>query len=178
MAEVRKTTVGPDLVALKENTQEIVDTSKALADEITKDGGVIDALEKQYNAVSKITGAYAQYRDVIADLIAQYDGFMGRINTTVNTAAGTGNSSPTTGPEGFASGGYTGEWGPGGKLAMLHQKELILKEGDTENFLASLEVLRDIVKVIDLHAMNAQLGGLLNSPQYHDYEGSREVLEQ
>ncbi len=178
MAEVRKTTVGPDLVALKENTQEIVEASDALAEAVTKDGGVIDALEEEYNAVSKITGAYAQYRDVIAELIAQYDGFMGRINTTVNTAAGTGNSSPTPGPEGFASGGYTGEWGPGGKIAMLHQKELILKEGDTENFLASLEVLRDIVKVIDLHAMNAQLGGLLNSPQYHDYEGSKEVLEQ
>ena len=178
MAEVRKTTVGPDLVALKENTQEIVKASDALAEAVTKDGGVIDALEKEYNAVSKITGAYAQYRDIIADLITQYDGFMGRITTTVNTAAGTGNSSPTPGPEGFASGGYTGEWGPGGKLAMLHQKELILKEGDTENFLASLEVLRDIVKVIDLHAMNAQLGGLLNSPQYHDYEGTREVLEQ
>ena len=178
MAEVRKTTVGPDLVALKENTQEIVEASDALAEAVTKDGGVIDALEKEYNAVSKITGAYAQYRDIIADLITQYDGFMGRITTTVNTAAGTGNSSPTPGPEGFASGGYTGEWGPGGKIAMLHQKELILKEGDTENFLASLEVLRDIVKVIDLHAMNAQLGGLLNSPQYHDYEGTREVLEQ
>ena len=178
MAEVRKTTVGPDLVALKENTQEIVEASDALAEAVTKDGGVIDALEKEYNAVSKITGAYAQYRDIIADLITQYDGFMSRINTTVNTAAGTGNSSPTPGPEGFASGGYTGEWGPGGKLAMLHQKELILKEGDTENFLASLEVLRDIVKVIDLHAMNAQLGGLLNSPQYHDYENGKEVLEQ
>ena len=178
MAEIRKTTIGPDLVALKENTQEIVDASDALAEAVTKDGGVIDALEEEYNAVSKITGAYAQYRDIIADLIAQYDGFMGRINTAVNTAADTGNSSPTPGPTGFASGGYTGEWGPGGKLAMLHQKELILKEGDTENFLASLEVLRDIVKVIDLHAMNAQLGGLLNSPQYHDYEGSREVLEQ
>ena len=178
MAEVCKTTVGPDLVALKENTQEIVEASDALAEAVTKDGGVIDALEKEYNAVSKITGAYAQYRDIIADLITQYDGFMGRITTTVNTAAGTGNSSPTPGPEGFASGGYTGEWGPGGKLAMLHQKELILKEGDTENFLASLEVLRDIVKVIDLHAMNAQLGGLLNSPQYHDYEGTKEVLEQ
>ena len=178
MAEVRKTTVGPDLVALKENTQEIVEASDALAEAVTKDGGVIDALEEEYNAVSKITGAYAQYRDVIAELIAQYDGFMGRINTTVNTAAGTGNSSPTPGPEGFASGGYTGEWGPGGKIAMLHQKELILKEGDTENFLASLEVLRDIVKVIDLHAMNAQFGGLLNSPQYHDYENGKEVLEQ
>ena len=178
MAEVRKTTVGPDLVALKENTQEIVEASDALAEAVTKDGGVIDALEEEYNAVSKITGAYAQYRDVIAELIAQYDGFMGRITTTVNTAAGTGNSSPTPGPEGFASGGYTGEWGPGGKLAMLHQKELILKEGDTENFLASLEILRDIVQIIDLHSMNAQLGGLLKSPQYHDYENGKEVLEQ
>ena len=178
MAEIRKTTIGPDLVALKENTKEIVDASDDLTKAITKDGGVLDALEEEYNKVSKITGAYAAYRDIIADLITQYDGFMGRITTTVNGAAGTGNTSPTPGPEGFASGGYTGEWGPGGKIAMLHQKELILKEGDTENFLASLEVLRDIIQVIDLHSMNAQLGGLLNSPQYHDYEGSREVLEQ
>jgi hypothetical protein len=28
----------------------------------------------------------------------------------------------------FATGGYTGEWGPEGKLAMLHEKELILNK--------------------------------------------------
>jgi hypothetical protein len=66
------------------------------------------------------------------------------------------------------TGGYTGSWGSEGKLAMLHQKELILNEDDTSNFLASLEVLRKIIQVIDLQSANAQISGLLNSPQYYD----------
>jgi hypothetical protein len=38
--------------------------------------------------------------------------------------------------EGFDTGGYTGEWsGAYGKLAMLHEKELVLNKHDTENFL-------------------------------------------
>jgi hypothetical protein len=37
--------------------------------------------------------------------------------------------------EGLASGGYTGEWGSEGKLAFLHEKELVLNADDTANFL-------------------------------------------
>lgn len=55
----------------------------------------------------------------------------------------------------FATGGYTGEWGNSGKLAMLHQKELVLNAEDTKNFLAGIEVLRDVVQRIDLQAMYA-----------------------
>jgi len=36
---------------------------------------------------------------------------------------------------GFASGGYTGSWGNEGKLALLHEKELVLNADDTKNFL-------------------------------------------
>jgi len=52
----------------------------------------------------------------------------------------------------FASGGYTGEWGPSGKLAFLHQKELVLNNDDTRNFLAGISILRDITSMIDLQA--------------------------
>jgi hypothetical protein len=62
------------------------------------------------------------------------------------------------------TGGYTGKWGPYGKLAMLHEKELILNKGDTENFLASMEVLERILQVIDLHSASSQIGGILSSP--------------
>jgi hypothetical protein len=31
----------------------------------------------------------------------------------------------------FASGGYTGDWGTDGKLALLHEKEIVLNEEDT-----------------------------------------------
>ena len=75
------------------------------------------------------------------------------------------------------TGGYTGEWGVEGKLAMLHQKELVLNADDTANFLASLEILREIVNAINLHSLSAQLGGLLSSPGYIGTNNSQ-VLEQ
>lgn len=80
-------------------------------------------------------------------------------------------------PQQFDTGGYTGSWGSEGKLAMLHQKELILSADDTTNFLASLEVLREIMKVIDLHSTHAQISGILNSPTYYDYN-EPQTLEQ
>jgi len=38
---------------------------------------------------------------------------------------------------------YTGEWGPEGKLAILHEKELVLNKDDTENFLKALEIVKN-----------------------------------
>jgi hypothetical protein len=51
---------------------------------------------------------------------------------------------------GLATGGYTGAWGPEGKLAMLHEKELVLNKQDTSNFLSSLDLLHDIISMIDI----------------------------
>lgn len=53
----------------------------------------------------------------------------------------------------FDTGGYTGEWDSSGKLAILHQKEIVLNKDDTANFLAGISVLRDIVKQIDLRSL-------------------------
>ena len=79
---------------------------------------------------------------------------------------------------GFDTGGYTGDWsGSYGKLAMLHKKELILKEGDTENFLASMELLERILSIIDLQSANAQLGGMLSSPSYGNH-ATETIVEQ
>ena len=79
----------------------------------------------------------------------------------------------------FDTGGYTGSWaGSYGKLAMLHQKELVLNEGDTANFLAGMEFLDKIVSMIDLYSANAQLGGVLSSPSFSSYGSANEVLEQ
>ena len=61
----------------------------------------------------------------------------------------------------YATGGYTGEWqGDGssdaddGKLAVLHQKELILNEKDTSNILKVVDMVRNMGQAI--------LGGLSN----------------
>lgn len=60
----------------------------------------------------------------------------------------------------FDTGGYTGSWGNSGKLALLHEKELVLNADDTKNFLAGINILRDVVKSIDLQAMCASNSGM------------------
>ena len=56
----------------------------------------------------------------------------------------------------FDTGGYTGSWGPEGRLAMLHQKEIILNADDTANFLSAINIVRDIASMIDLRAAAQQ----------------------
>jgi hypothetical protein len=78
---------------------------------------------------------------------------------------------------GLATGGYTGDWaGSYGKLAFLHQKELVLNAQDTENFLASMEVMERILQVIDMQSANAQLGGILSSPGFNS--NNSQIIEQ
>ena len=64
-------------------------------------------------------------------------------------------------PEGYDTGGYTGAWGSEGRLAYLHQKELVLNAEDTANMLASVGILRQIANVIDLNAL-ASAGGFIS----------------
>lgn len=59
----------------------------------------------------------------------------------------------------FFTGGYTGNWaGPEGKMAMLHQKELVLNAKDTENMLNIVSMVREISKIIDINAISAGNG--------------------
>ena len=64
-------------------------------------------------------------------------------------------------PEGFDTGGYTGAWGSEGRLAYLHQKELVLNAEDTVNMLTSVGILRQIASIIDLNAL-ASAGGFIS----------------
>ena len=64
----------------------------------------------------------------------------------------------------FDTGGYTGNWGPEGKLAMLHEKELILNENDTSNLLSTISFIRELVNMIDAQAASASLFNLMSTP--------------
>ena len=45
----------------------------------------------------------------------------------------------------FDTGGYTGDWGTSdGKVALLHEKELVLNKKDTANILDSVNIVRDM----------------------------------
>lgn len=72
-------------------------------------------------------------------------------------------------PDSFDSGGYTGNWGSFGRLAMLHQKELVLNETDTANMLAAVQITRAMLDTIDLNARQASFGfGDLVASGIHD----------
>ena len=58
----------------------------------------------------------------------------------------------------FDTGGYTGSWGPEGRLAMLHQKEIVLNAHDTENLLSIVSMVRDMNDRIELNARAMQYG--------------------
>jgi hypothetical protein len=79
-------------------------------------------------------------------------------------------------PSSFDTGGYTGEWGSEGKLAALHEKELVLNKEDTKNFLASLELLHNIIKMIDINTSNSLISRL-DSAELKTNK-SNDVLEQ
>jgi hypothetical protein len=49
---------------------------------------------------------------------------------------------------GFDTGGYTGDWGSDGRLALLHQKELVLNQEDTQNILDAVSLIRSMNDVI------------------------------
>ena len=57
-------------------------------------------------------------------------------------------TNPYKKPSSFDSGGYTGPWGSEGKLALLHEKELILNKTDTENILDAVSIIRSMSQSI------------------------------
>lgn len=78
---------------------------------------------------------------------------------------------------GYDTGGYTGSWGDDGKLALLHEKELVLNKDDTENFLKIVGMVRQIAQVIDLNAGAANsfsLSGLIAN----GINGNAQTLQQ
>lgn len=78
--------------------------------------------------------------------------------------------------EKFDTGGYTGAWGSEGRMAMLHEKELVLNKQDTSNLLNAVSMIRQIASVIDLNAYSSAGfgGGMLSAGRV----GSTGTLEQ
>jgi hypothetical protein len=83
----------------------------------------------------------------------------------------------------FDTGGYTGEWGNEGKLAVLHQKELVLNKEDTENMLSAVKIVRSLDDVLNSinQSITARIGGLLSdlgSSIVGSFSSSSDKLEQ
>ena len=116
-----------------------------------KDAGYSDdaiALALRAFNDSKPGGGYSYYYDKALELVQSYD-----------------------------TGGYTGDWGPEGKLAVLHEKELVLNAQDTENFLTATTMLHEISQMLDNNALLASLGMINLSAMTLNTEADK-ILQQ
>ena len=77
---------------------------------------------------------------------------------------------------GYATGGYTGEWGPEGKLAFLHEKELVLNQDDTENLLSAVSFIREIVSLIDAQAAMSSFSNMFSAVRGSNYDQSLQQM--
>lgn len=117
--------------------------------------GSDDYYKYMQNREDKINGGY----DVGAATNARVDAFYRKGLTLPITRNGQTYHYFTDIPDsvwkqlvGFRSGGYTGTWNDDGKLAFLHQKELVLNADDTENMLTSIQLVRQIAKQLDFNS--------------------------
>lgn len=74
----------------------------------------------------------------------------------------------------FDTGGYTGTWDNTGRLAMLHQKQLVLNATDTANILKVVDLVRDM-NILALSRMD-QLSGAI--PSYSTLADGVNSIEQ
>ena len=70
---------------------------------------------------------------------------------------------------GYDTGGYTGSWGEStfdnknGKLAVLHQKELVLNATDTANILTAVSAVRDMAQIFKMNSLEGIASSISNS---------------
>ncbi|WP_412095121.1 transglycosylase SLT domain-containing protein [Bacillus haynesii] len=102
--------------------------------------GKITDIAKQLNEFSKFINSNMESigKSISNNLIDKLKEASKALNVVV--------SGNTTGKKvaSFDVGGYTGTWGSSGRLAMLHEQELVLNKADTSNVLKIVELTRNI----------------------------------
>ncbi len=79
----------------------------------------------------------------------------------------------------FDTGGYTGEWGNSGKLAMLHEKELVLNADDTVNLLTAVEIMRALGTTLDKTGLDlTKAVGSFNATRINNVDSNDTIVEQ
>ena len=79
----------------------------------------------------------------------------------------------------YDTGGYTGSWGKEGKIAMLHEKELVLNKTDTQNILDAVSIVRNLTSGLS-SLQNSLVGQLTSSTQNisNNIEKEKTTLDQ
>ena len=171
-----------DVLSIQTNSEIASNAVKSMAEQMdTSIGNIMSSVEKWQidygNQIDLILNKNLQLINSFNDMIKVLsEGDMSGIDISYNISR-----TQDQDTENIASGDtgmYTGNWGTkDGKLAILHEKELVLNANDTENMLNMLELTRYLTSVIDVNAKQLSQGiGLLQPATIKD--DNREILEQ
>lgn len=145
-----------------EDVVDATDTAKNKAIELSETFET--AFDEADTALKEFSDNYSTYID---GMITKTEQLLNLINQLYETKSGENSGKETPDiqtPTGFDTGGYTGAWGSMGKLAILHEKELVLNANDTRNFLQTMNYMRELTNALDARAAFASTGlGEMNS---------------
>ena len=145
-----------------EDVVDATDTAKNKAVELSETFET--AFDEADTALKEFSDNYSTYID---GMITKTEQLLNLINQLYETKSGENSGKETPDiqtPTGFDTGGYTGAWGSMGKLAILHEKELVLNANDTRNFLQTMNYMRELTNALDARAAFASTGlGEMNS---------------
>lgn len=155
-----------------EGAQAVEDMANQMNNAINDTMATVENWQKAYSeAMEKIIQSNLDVINSFNELIKTLGADASNVSINYNV-----NRGPSSAQR-FATGGYTGEWGSSGKLAILDEKELILNQNDTANMLSAIQLTREIMNAIDIGANYASLGfGNLVATSLRD--SKNEALEQ
>lgn len=138
--------------------------------------GISDPNSKKYQQLMALGGVYegGDYWNIPVSKINAADAVVGQFGSSL----GGGNNINKVSR--FNTGGYTGDWGSDGRLAILHQKELVLNQEDTKNMLVAVQSIRELAPSM-IAEMRARISGAAAASQSlfgSRYSGMRSVFDR
>lgn len=160
--------------ALEDNLGDTADNADNLSNALSggeSEGGLNRALDAVNTTASKTVEVFNDLKTAIQQTVGEayalrrHLQFMSENTFSVKYVV---EQNVVSSASSYDTGGYTGQWGAAGKLAVLHEKEIVLNQDDTVNLLASIELLRGIVDTLDVQTASQMMGGILTSPGYNN----------
>lgn len=138
--------------------------------------GISDPNSKKYQQLMALGGVYegGDYWNIPVSKINAADAVVGQFGSSL----GGGNNINKVSR--FKTGGYTGDWGSDGRLAVLHQKELVLNQEDTKNMLAAVQSIRELAPSM-IAEIRARISGAATASQSlfgSRYSGMRSAFDR
>lgn len=116
-----------------------------------KDADISTEMQERQNKIDALgvtnVESNAEIQDLIDKWVKKHDSSAFRTLELISQGM-TFKAAKATAMSEFDTGGYTGDWDSTGRLAVLHQKELVLNKTDTENILSAVQSVRAMSSAI------------------------------